>query len=160
MKLKIYTTGGTIDKVYFDQKSTYEVGESKIGEILREANAGFAYVVEGVFKKDSLDITEQDRQVLFEKIRDDGYRNIVVTHGTDTMVSTAAVLDGIPGKTIVLTGAMEPARFRTSDARFNIGAAVTATQILPPGVYIIMNGQVLDPGKVRKNRALNKFEPL
>ena len=160
MRLKIYTTGGTIDKVYFDQKSTYEVGESMIAEILTEANVHFDYVIESVLRKDSLDISDADRQVLFDKISRDGYEHVLVTHGTDTMVQTAAVLEAVADKTIVLTGAMEPARFRTSDARFNIGCAVTAAQILPPGVYITMNGRVFDPKKVKKNRDLKRFESM
>ena len=83
---------------------------------------------------------------------------VLVTHGTDTMVDTAKVLATIPGKTIVLTGALNPARFRGSDAEFNIGTAVGAVQSLPPGVYIAMNGRIWDPAKVRKNVDANRFE--
>ncbi|NJN64552.1 MAG: asparaginase, partial [Acidobacteria bacterium] len=83
---------------------------------------------------------------------------IVITHGTDTMVDTARVLLGVPGKTIVLTGAMQPARFRATDALYNLASALTAVQILPPGVYIAMNGRVFDPARTRKNRELNCFE--
>jgi L-asparaginase len=85
---------------------------------------------------------------------------VLVTHGTDSMVATAKVLASIEGKTIVLTGALNPARFRGSDAEFNIGTAVGAVQSLPPGVYIAMNGRIWDPARVRKNVEANRFEPL
>jgi L-asparaginase len=156
--LKIYTTGGTIDKIYFDQMSTYEIGPSTVGEILAEANVTLRFDIESVFKKDSLDITEADRRLLFDKIRSDGYRHVIVTHGTDTMTDTAKLLGTLPGRTIVLTGAMAPSRFRTSDAAFNVACAVTAVQILPPGAYVAMNGRVFDPHRIRKNRELNRFE--
>ena len=88
----------------------------------------------------------------------DDVDGVVVTHGTDTMVDTAKVLAGLDDKTIVMTGALNPARFRGSDAEFNIGTAVGAVQSLPPGVYIAMNGRIWDPLKVRKNVAANRFE--
>jgi len=87
-------------------------------------------------------------------------KNVLVTHGTDSMVETAKVLATIQDKTIVLTGALNPARFRGSDAEFNIGTAVGAVQSLPPGVYIAMNGRIWDPAKVKKNVAANRFEPI
>ena len=160
MKIKIYTTGGTIDKVYFDEMSTYEIGESTIGDILSEANVSLEFELQSVFKKDSLDITKEDRSLLFETISTDRHRHVVVTHGTDTMVETALVLGRIPDKTIVLTGAMAPSRFRSSDAVFNIGCAVTAAQVLPPGAYIAMNGRIFDPRRVKKNRQMKRFEAI
>jgi L-asparaginase len=85
---------------------------------------------------------------------------ILITHGTDSMVTTAQALLGIPGKTIVLFGAMQPARMRFSDAMYNLGVASAAVQLLPAGVHLAMNGQIFDPGNVSKNRARNRFEPI
>lgn len=160
MKIKIYTVGGTIDKVYFDRKSAYEVGEPKIGEILKEANVTFEYEISSILHKDSLDMTDEDRCLIFEKIASDEHRFILLTHGTDTMIQTAKKLKTIRDKVIVLTGAMEPARFRYSDAAFNIGCAVAAIQTLTPGVYIAMNGRIFDPDRIKKNLEQNWFEEL
>lgn len=160
MKIKFYSTGGTIDKVYFDQKSTYQVGEAGVEGILKEANVTFAYECESVLRKDSLDLTDADRQTLYEKIRSDPHELIVITHGTDTMDKTGQTLQSIRNKVIVLTGAMQPAKFRSSDAEFNVGFAVAAVQSLPHGVYLAMNGQIFHPGKVRKNVDLNRFEAI
>jgi L-asparaginase len=160
MNIKFYAAGGTIDKVYFDKKSTYEVGESLLEEILRGANIVFNYEIERIIGKDSLDMTEDDRRSLLEKISSDQNKLIVITHGTDTMIDTAKKLKAIVNKTIVLTGSMEPARFRSSDAVFNIGCAIAAVQLLQPGVYIVMNGRIFDPEKVRKNIELNRFEKI
>jgi len=160
MKIKIYTVGGTIDKVYFDRKSTYEVGEPKIGEILKEANVTLEYEISSILHKDSLDMTGKDRQLIFDKIVSDEHRHIVLTHGTDTMIQTAKKLKPIPDKVIVLTGAMEPARFKYSDAAFNIGCAVAAVQVLTPDVYIAMNGRIFDPDRVKKNLEQNWFEEI
>ncbi len=160
MKIKIYTIGGTIDKIYFDRKSTYEVGESTIGEILKEANVNLEYEISPILYKDSLDMTDEDRRLIFDRISADEHGHIVVTHGTDTMIQTAKKLKAVPGKVIVLTGSMTPARFKYSDAVFNIGAAVAAVQILKPGAYIIMNGRIFDPDRVKKNLEKNWFEDL
>ena len=158
--LIIVTTGGTIDKVYFDDKSDFQVGEPQIGHILEELGVAFRFEVIPILRKDSLHIGEQDRELLRATIAAQDARHVLVTHGTDTMVETARVLATIPGKVIVLTGALNPARFRGSDAEFNIGTAVGAVQSLPDGVYIAMNGRVWDPAKVRKNVAANRFEAL
>jgi L-asparaginase len=160
MKIKIYTVGGTIDKIYFDRKSAYEVGESKIDEILTEANVNIEYEISSILHKDSLDMTDEDRRLIFNRISSDDHRHIVVTHGTDTMVQTAKTLKGILDKVIVLTGAMAPARFKYSDAAFNIGGAVAAVQVLKPGVYIVMNGRIFDPDCAKKNLERNWFEDL
>ncbi len=160
MKLKVFTMGGTIDKVYFDKKSEYEVGEPRVGAILQEAGVGFAYEVASLIRKDSLDMTDADRRLLADRIAAEPGRCILVTHGSDTMIATARELKSITGKTIVLTGAIEPAISRTSDAPFNVGCSVAAVQILPPGVYIVMNGCIFDPDKVRKNIRLNRFEAV
>lgn len=160
MKIKIFTTGGTIDKVYFDIKSEFHVGEPQIEQLLYEANISFDYDTESIFRKDSLELTEEDRRLISEKIASDPNQKILVIHGTDTMVETAKRLDGLSTKTIVLTGSMQPARFRESDAVFNIGYAIAAVQLLSPGVYIAMNGQIFNPHKTRKNVELNKFEGI
>ena len=157
-KLRIFTTGGTIDKIYFDAKSEYEVGEPQIGEILREMGVGFPFEITSLMRKDSLDMDAADRAAIRAAVEKDAAGRVLITHGTDTMTETAAALQGIPGKTIVLTGALNPARFRGSDAIFNIGGAVAAAQSLPAGVYIFMNGRVFDAGRVRKNRDKNRFE--
>jgi L-asparaginase len=157
-QLCIVTTGGTIDKVYFDDKSDFQVGEPQIARILEELGVAFPYTVIPVMRKDSLHLTGADRELLRTTIAAQDARHVLVTHGTDSMVETAKVLATIPGKTIVLTGALNPARFRGSDAEFNIGTAVGAVQTLPPGVYIAMNGRIWDPAKVRKNVAANRFE--
>jgi L-asparaginase len=157
-QLLIVTTGGTIDKIYFDDKSDYQVGEPQIGRILEELGVGFRFSVIPIIRKDSLHISEADRELIRATIAAQEARHVLVTHGTDTMVDTAKVLAQIPGKTIVLTGALSPARFRGSDTEFNVGCAVGAVQSMPPGVYIAMNGRVWDPFKVRKNVAANRFE--
>ena len=127
-ELLVVTTGGTIDKVYFDDKSDYQVGEPQIGRILQEFGVAFRFTVVPALRKDSLHITADDREVLRATIAASSADHVLVTHGTDTMVETAKVLATIPGKTIVLTGALNPARFRGSDAEFNIGTAVGAVQ--------------------------------
>jgi L-asparaginase len=160
MTIKIFSVGGTIDKIYFDQKSTYEVGEPQVITILREANVNLKFECESVLQKDSLDMTEKDRKFLVQTISQDIHDHIIITHGTDTMIKTARAMKFISGKTIILTGAIEPARFKSSDAAFNIGSAVAAVQILPNGVYIVMNGQIFNPEKVKKNKALNRFESI
>lgn len=158
MTIRILTTGGTIDKVYFDQKSTFQVGEPQILEVLREVNVTVPYALTPLLRKDSLELTAADRQLIRQAAQEAVESRILVTHGTDTMVETARALQGLEGKTIVLTGAMQPARFRQTDAVFNIAAAFTAVQLLPPGVYIAMNGRLFDPDQVRKNVAANRFE--
>jgi L-asparaginase len=158
MKLKIFTTGGTIDKVYFDAKSEYEVGPPQVVEVLQEANVTLDYGIEAVLSKDSLDMTEADRLLIRKRVEQEPCPRIVITHGTDTMAETARALLGIPEKTIVMTGSMQPARFRVTDAVFNIGMAVGAAQSLPPGVYIAMNGRIFDPARTRKNVAGKCFE--
>ena len=160
MKIKFFTVGGTIDKVYFDRKSDYQVGDSRLHEILKEVNVGFEYECESILRKDSLDITDEERQIILSRVTKEKCRHIVITHGTDTMVETAKILRSVPDKVIVLTGSMEPARFRSSDAEFNIGCAIAAVQLLPPGAYIVMNGRIFDSGKVRKNVELSRFEDI
>jgi len=159
-RLLIITTGGTIDKIYFDDKSDYQIGEPQISVILRAMNVGFEFEVKAVLRKDSLYLEHEDRLLIRDTILQNDTHHVLITHGTDTMVETAAVLKGLNDRTIVLTGALNPARFRDSDAVFNIGCAVGAVQCLPSGVYIAMNGRVWNPESVRKNRAANRFEDI
>ncbi|AXK72576.1 asparaginase [Lysobacter sp. TY2-98] len=159
-QLCIVTTGGTIDKIYFDDKSDFQVGDPQIGRILEELGVAFRFSVIPILRKDSLHITDTDRELLRATIAAQPSRHVLVTHGTDSMVQTAQVLATLTDKTIVLTGALNPARFRGSDAEFNIGTAVGAVQCLPPGVYIAMNGRIWDPTKVRKNVEANRFESI
>lgn len=158
MFIRFITTGGTIDKVYFDALSQFEIGDSPINAILTDGLVSFDYDVVPMFRKDSLELTPDDRQQLKDFIAGDDADLYVVSHGTDSMVDTANALAGIPKKTIVLTGSLSPARFRTTDAIFNIGMAVAAVQTVQPGVYIAMSGQVFAAGKVKKNREENRFE--
>lgn len=158
--LLIITTGGTIDKVYFDAKSDYQVGEPQIGKILADLGVAFRFHVIPLLRKDSLFIDQADRELMRASIAAQKERHVLVTHGTDSMVETAKVLASIPDKTIVLTGALNPARFAGSDAEFNIGCAVGAVQALPPGAWIAMNGRIWHPDKVRKNVDANRFEAL
>ena len=160
MKIQIFSVGGTIDKEYFDQKSRYEVGEPKIAEILQEANVSVGYRIESLMKKDSLEMDAADRRQIVERVRQATAEKVLITHGTDTMAATALELRAVAGKTIVLTGAMTPARFKASDAPLNIGFALAAVQILPAGVYLAINGRIFDPAHVRKNREKNRFEEI
>ncbi|NIV19059.1 MAG: asparaginase [Woeseiaceae bacterium] len=160
MFIRFVTTGGTIDKIYFDDMSQFEVGDSQLKHILTEGLVNFDYDVVSMFQKDSLELTDEDRLKLKEYIEGDNADRYVISHGTDTMVETAEVLAALNGKTIVLTGALSPARFKSSDAVFNIGMAVAAVQTLEPGVYLAMNGMLFEAGKVRKNRELNCFETV
>ena len=157
-KVRILTTGGTIDKVYYDARSEFEVGEPLIGAILEEAQVGFPFEVQALMRKDSLEIDAADREKIRSAAEEAGETRIIITHGTDTMSVTAEALLGVSGKTIVLVGALTPARFRSTDAVFNIGLAVGAVQAMPPGIYIAMNGRIFAAGKVKKNRAANRFE--
>lgn len=158
MKIRIFTTGGTIDKIYFDKKSQYEIGDPQAGGVLERANVCFDYEVTSILRQDSLDLTDEDRLKIKTAVESAPDQHIVITHGTDTMIDTAKVLAQIPDKTMVLTGSMYPARFRDSDAVFNLGCAVVAAQTLQPGVYITMNGCIFDPATSKKNVEMNRFE--
>lgn len=159
-EISIITVGGTIDKIYFDAKSEYEVGPPNIEKVLSEFHLSISYRINSLMRKDSLDLTGEDRALIAATVAADPCNRIVITHGTDTMVETALQLTAISNKIIVLTGALEPALFKTSDAVFNIGCALGAVQSLTPGVYIAMNGKVFPAGNVRKNLQENRFEPL
>ena len=158
--LLILTTGGTIDKIYFDATSEYEIGEPTIPHIFHEAGVTVAHRLVPLMRKDSLDLTDEDRQLIRKTCEEAPESRILITHGTDTMTDTGGVLTDLEekGKTIVLTGALAPARFRTTDAIFNIGCALGAVQSKAPGVYIAMNGRIFDADKVEKNREARRFE--
>lgn len=158
MEITFITVGGTIDKVYYDAKSRYEVGDSIIDQVLRQGEVGFDYRVVPLMRKDSLEMTDADRALIRATIQAHDHRRFVITHGTDTMVETALSLTGMEDRIIALTGALNPARFQVSDAAFNIGMAVATVQSMDAGVYITMNGRVFDPRRVRKNRQRNCFE--
>lgn len=160
MDVRFISTGGTIDKVYFDRQSEFQIGEPQIVEALREANVTLEYRLTCLMRKDSLDMNDDDRERIRAAVADEPCRRVVVTHGTDTMAETGRTLAKIANKTIVLTGAMQPAGFRGSDALFNIGCAVVAVQTLPSGVYLAMNGRIFDPRRVRKNRERKCFEEI
>lgn len=154
----VLTTGGTIDKNYFDALSAYQIVDSGIPALLKEARVALPHRVEEVCRKDSLELTDADRAEIAARALAAAETRIVITHGTDTMTDTAkALAAAVPGKTIVLTGALSPARFAETDAPFNLGMAFAAAQVAPPGVYIAMSGQVFDGLKVRKDRDAGRF---
>ena len=158
MTIKIFTTGGTFDKIYFDAKSEFHIGEPIAGALLDEANVNFDYQIESLLKKDSLEMDAADRELIHNAVANVDSEMILITHGTDGMVETAQSLIDIIDKTIVLFGAMQPARMRYSDAMYNLGFACAAVQLLPRGIHLAMNGQVFDPRQVAKNRAKSRFE--
>jgi L-asparaginase len=157
--LAVFTTGGTIDKIYFDALSEFQVGETALGAILKEANVGFAFEIASLMRKDSLDMTPEDRAIVRDAVLASPCRKVLVTHGTDTMIETAKAIGDPQGRTVVFTGAMQPASLRSSDAVFNAGFAIAAARLLPPGVYLAMNGEVFNPYTTRKNRSAMRFEP-
>ncbi|MCD8482517.1 MAG: asparaginase domain-containing protein [Verrucomicrobia bacterium] len=160
MRIDIITTGGTIDKVYFDALSSFQVGDPQIGEVLRQAHTAFEFHIHTLMRKDSLELTDEDRSLILNTIKNCPGSRILITHGTDTMAQTGKFLQDLRDKTIVLTGSLNPVRFKESDAIFNIGFAVAAVQLLAPGVYLAMNGRVYDPNKVTKDRSQNRFIEL
>jgi L-asparaginase len=154
----VLTTGGTIDKAYFDALSEYQIVDSGIPELLKEARVALSFRMVELMRKDSLELTDADRALIASAAKEAPEERIVVTHGTDTMTETAKVLaEAVPGKTVVLTGALSPARFAETDAPFNLGMAFAAAQTAGPGVWIAMSGQVFDGLKVKKDREAGKF---
>jgi len=158
MHIRFISTGGTIDKIYFDAISQFEVGDSQVRHILTDGLVAFDYDIVPLFQKDSLELTDDDRASLREYIENDDATHYIITHGTDTMAETGGALAGLGDKRIVLTGSLSPARFKSTDAIFNVGMAVAAVQTVQPGVYVAMSGQIFEAGAVRKNRAENRFE--
>ena len=157
MKIRIFCLGGTIDKIYFDAKSKYEVGAPSIGKILSEHDVSLDFEVTALMAKDSLEMTDQYREQVRVAVAGACEDKIIITHGTDTMVKTAEVLRSIQNKTIVLTGALSPAIFKDSDAIFNVGCAIAAAQTASDGVYIAMNGRVFEYDDVVKDVPNNRF---
>ena len=156
-ELLIVTTGGTIDKIYFDDKSDYQIGDPQIGQILKELGVAFRFTVIPIIRKECAHHRRGSRTDPRHRRRAAGApRADHPRHRFDGADRPRAQVH--PGQDIVMTGALNPARFRGSDAEFNIGCAVGAVQSLPPGVYIAMNGRIWDPAKVRKNVAANRFE--
>jgi len=160
MKIHFFCVGGTIDKIYFDAKSSYEVGAPAVAKMLNELAVHFSYEVTPLMAKDSLEMTDADREMIACEVAASECEKIVITHGTDTMPETARSLLGIKDKAIVLTGALAPAIFRDSDAMFNIGGALAAVQSKDDGVYIVMNGEVFNAQNVRKDVKANRFVRL
>lgn len=159
MKIAFIQTGGTIDKDYPRTKEGYafEIREPAVARILERVDPCFDFEVISVLMKDSLDITEQDRETVYNACQKVDADRIVITHGTDTMIETAKRLRAIKNKTIVLTGASKPEKFSESDASFNVGTAVGAINVLGHGVYIAMNGRVYRWKHVRRDPATGQF---
>lgn len=155
--LLVLTTGGTIDKSYFDSLSSYKIVDGVIARLLEIARVSVPFEIQEVARKDSLELDEVDRALLVAAARSAAATRIVVTHGTDTMTISATALSKIEGKTIVLVGALTPARFSESDAPFNLGMAFAVAQIAPPGIYITMNGTVFPADRVVKDRKIGTF---
>ncbi|HEY3380784.1 MAG TPA: asparaginase domain-containing protein [Vicinamibacterales bacterium] len=161
MPIRMLITGGTFDKEYDEIHARLVFKESHLSEMLRLGRCRLDIHVRTVMMVDSLDITDADRDVIVQNCRQCEETRIVITHGTDTMVETAAVLaKAVEGKTVVLTGAMIPYAFGSSDGMFNLGSALSFVQVLSPGVYLAMNGQCFRWDQVRKNRETGVFEAL
>jgi len=160
MQIRVLVTGGTFDKEYDELTGRLYFRDTHVDEMLRRGRSRLDLAVETVMMIDSLDMDEQGRAMIVSRCRDAAERAIIVTHGTDTMVETARALAGagLAGKTIVLTGAMVPYAFGSSDGLFNLGSALSFVQVLPPGVYVAMNGRHFPWNAVRKNRETGVFE--
>ena len=160
--IQVFVTGGTFDKEYNYITGELYFKDTHLSEMFDLGRCTVEIDIKTLMMVDSLEMTEADREIMSHNCRRAATDKILITHGTDGIVETAGFLANanISGKTIVLTGALNPARFQNSDAVFNIGCAIGAVQVLPPGVYIAMSGRVWDPAKVRKNRDANRFEPV
>jgi len=159
--IRIFVTGGTFDKTYDEIRGALSFGDTHLEEMLRLGRSRVDVAVRTLMMVDSLDMTDADREVIVRNCLQCRESRIVITHGTDTMVETArALAAGVQGKTVVLTGAMIPYAFGSSDGLFNLGSALSFAQVLPPGVYIAMNGQHFLWDKVRKNRETGVFESV
>jgi L-asparaginase len=158
--IRIFVTGGTFDKEYNELTGALAFKETHLPEMLRLGRCRIDVAIETLMMIDSLEMTDADRRRIVEQCRQAAEPRILITHGTDTMVETARALAAAPGaaKTIVLTGAMIPYAFGSSDGLFNLGSALSFVQALPPGVYIAMNGRCFEWDKVRKNRETGVFE--
>lgn len=152
-------TGGSIDKDYpkVTKGYAFEITTPAVERIAIRARAGFSYDIIELLKKDSMDITDSDRQLIYTTCQETKFDKIIITHGTDTMIQTAKLLESIPGKTIVLTGSMAPEKFRETDADFNVGSAIGALSALPNGTYIAMHGRVVSANKVTRELSSGQF---
>jgi L-asparaginase len=158
MKIKILITGGTIDKTYKELTGELDFIETHIIDMLNRRRSMIATTSEVLLLKDSLEITNSDRDFILDKCQSADEKNILITHGTDTMVATAEFLaQNLKDKTVVLFGAMLPYSVKNSDALFNLGVALSAVQLKKQGVYIAMNGQIFDFNKVQKDKSLGVF---
>lgn len=153
----LITTGGTIDKQYFDALSEYQVGESAAEKMLEFARVTHPFRTMELMRKDSLELTDRDRQLILNTVETAPERHVIITHGTDSIAETARILSDNTAKTIVLVGAFTPAAFSKSDATFNLGMAFACCQIAPSGVYVTMNGTVFRGHEVRKDRGKGVF---
>jgi L-asparaginase len=161
MSIRVFVTGGTFDKKYDELRATLDFQDTHVPEMLRLGRCELDVSIRTLMMVDSLDMSESDRESIVDNCRRADETQIVVTHGTDTMVETArAIADNVKDKTIVLTGAMVPYAFGSSDGLFNLGSALSFVQVLPPGVYIAMNGRYFSWDNVRKNRDVGAFETL
>lgn len=159
--IRIFVTGGTFDKEYDELSGRLYFKDTHLPEMLRLARCKVPVAVESLMMIDSLDMTEADRARIVEACRACPETRLLITHGTDTMAETArALLAARTGKTIVLTGAMVPYAFGSSDGLFNLGSALSFAQVLPAGVHVAMNGRVFPADRVRKNRSTGIFEEL
>ena len=153
MKVRIFITGGTFDKEYNELTGELFFKDTHLPEMLSLARSKVDASLRTLMMIDSLHMTEADRQIILENCKDAEEDHIIITHGTDTMPETAAVLaKGITDKVVILTGAMVPYKFGSSDGLFNLGSALAYAQTLPNGVYITMNGKCFTAGNVRKNK--------
>jgi len=161
MKIRLFATGGTFDKEYNELKGNLEFKDTHLNEILKLGRCKVEVKVTTLMLMDSLDMTNSDRKVILENCKEAEEDRIVITHGTDTMAETAKLLGkSIKNKTIVLTGAMIPYKFGSSDGLFNLGAALAFAQSLPHGVYVAMNGRYFKYDNVRKNKTTGEFEEI
>lgn len=161
MTIRVFVTGGTFDKEYDELRGTLDFQDTHVQEMLRLGRCELDVSIRTLMMVDSLDMSADDRATIVDNCRRAEETQIVVTHGTDTMVETArALAESVTDKTIVLTGAMVPYAFGSSDGLFNLGSALSFVQVLPPGVYIAMNGQYFTWDNVRKNREVGAFETL
>jgi L-asparaginase len=159
--IRILVTGGTFDKQYDEINGRLAFTDSQLPEMLRLGRCKVEVVVRTVMLVDSLEMSDADRDLIVQNCRQAPESRIVITHGTDTMVETASVIAaGVTGKTVVLTGAMVPYAFGSSDGLFNLGSAISFAQVLPPGVYVAMNGRCFAHDHVRKNRKTGVFEEI
>jgi L-asparaginase len=161
MSVRVFVTGGTFDKEYDELTGKLYFRNTHVDEMLRRGRCGLDVDVETLMMVDSLDKNDAHRRKNVRACRECDEDQIVITHGTDTMVETArAIAEGVDGKTVVLTGAMVPYAFGSSDGLFNLGSALSFVQALPAGVYIAMNGKSFPWDDVRKNREAGVFERL